>query len=96
MKSSKAIKNEIDSLIKQRQDREADLKKHQLRQCSCVGKSPLRCEGMQKAVLSIISTLRGQIFHLRQQEIKAIAKEKADEINLSIHGDEHRRSKKRK
>jgi len=86
MRSLVSIQSEIKALIRQKQDREEDLRKHQMRQCSCVGKSKLRCEGMQSAVLSIISRLRAEIYQLRQQELRAITWEKANEDAFQIPG----------
>lgn len=86
MRSSKSIQSEIKALLKQKADREADLKKHQLKKCSCVGKSPLRCQGMQDAAKSIVSNLRAKIYHLRQLELKAITQEKAHETAFQIPG----------
>lgn len=84
MRSSKSIQSEIQALLAQKADREADLKRHTTKQCRCKGKSPLRCEGMQNAAKSVISKLRAEIYHLRQLELRAITREKANEDAFQI------------
>lgn len=92
MRSSTSIQSEIQALIVQKADREADLKRHTTKQCRCKGKSPLRCEGMQNAAKSVISKLRAEIYHLRQLELRAITREKANEDAFQISGTNNKQS----
>lgn len=76
-RSVETIQNDIKAMIKQREDREADLRRHVTRQCRCVKYSKHRCKGHQAAIVSVINEIRGQICELRREEIKAITREKA-------------------
>lgn len=51
--------------------RRADLKKHTTDQCSCPNHiHTYRCEGHQRAIKSVISTLIQRQFRLRQERLK--------------------------
>lgn len=69
-----SIQQEIKALIKQREDREADLDMHVYKKCRCPKDSNYRCQGHQRAAKGVIASLRKQIFNLRQLETKAITK----------------------
>jgi len=96
MLSRESIQAQIKAMLKQKSDREADLKRHQEGRCRCAVKFPLRCSGMQKAAKSIIADLRGQIYQLRQLELQAITKEKANETAFQVHGSDSGNSNSRR
>jgi len=76
MTSKESIQAQIKGMLKQKADREEDLKRHQEGRCRCAVKFPMRCAYMQKAAKGIVDNLRGQIYQLRQLELQAITKEK--------------------